>query len=106
MTELRVYVATSADGFIADRKGGVGWLDPYHSPETGFERFFTKIETLVFGRKTFDQVLTFGEWPYEKKRVIVQTRRPLPKKSPQGVEAYAGDTRRLARRLAKEAKKD
>ena len=28
-----LYIATSLDGFIADRDGGVGWLDGIHPSE-------------------------------------------------------------------------
>lgn len=35
------------------------------------------IDALVIGRKTFDTVLAYPEWPYEDKRVVVLSSRPL-----------------------------
>lgn len=102
MAELRVYMAASVDGFIATPDGGVKWLDAYNSPEFDFPSFFAGIGTVVVGRKTFDQSLTFPEWPYGDARVIVQTRRPLP--APRPVETFGGDVRELARDLRSAAK--
>jgi dihydrofolate reductase len=33
--------------------------------------FYNSIDIVIIGRKTFDVVLTFGEWPYGKKQVVV-----------------------------------
>jgi dihydrofolate reductase len=35
------------------------------------------VDALVIGRKTFDTVLAYPEWPYGKKRVVVLSSRPL-----------------------------
>ncbi len=29
------------------------------------------VDVLIMGRKTYEQVLSFGKWPYENKSVIV-----------------------------------
>jgi len=81
---IRLYVAASLDGFIADSDGGVGWLDPFDSPDTtaSYEAFIAQIGTIVMGRTTFDQVLTFGEWPYAGQRTLVLTSRPLSNPPP------------------------
>lgn len=66
MTNI-VYIATSIDGFIADADGGIEWLEDIPNPDHsdfGFSNFMAKIDAIVMGRKTFEKVLTFPEWPY------------------------------------------
>ena len=64
-----VYIATSLDGFIATVDGGIDWLNDIPNPEQsdyGYSEFNSGIDALVMGRGTFEKVLTFGDWPYEK----------------------------------------
>lgn len=65
----KVYVAVSLDGYIARKNGSIDWLSDIPNPEGsdfGFSEFINSIDAIVMGRKTFEQVLTFGEWPYSK----------------------------------------
>src|SRR3569833_2297815 len=56
-----VYVATSADGFIARRDGLVDWLDsPRLKGDHGMGVFYRTIDTCVMGRKTYEQAEKFG----------------------------------------------
>jgi dihydrofolate reductase len=71
-----VFIATSADGYIARRDGAIDWLDRVQGPDYGYAAFFDAIDTLVIGRATYDTMLGFGDWPYAGKRVIVLTHRP------------------------------
>lgn len=65
-----VYLGTSLDGFIADRNGGLDWLDMIPVPEgvdMGYNQFMSRIDALVMGRNTFETVCGFDiDWPYEK----------------------------------------
>jgi dihydrofolate reductase len=64
-----VYIATSLDGFIADRDGGIDWLTGLSDPEGsdfGFAEFLGGVDAIVMGRTTFETVLGFGVWPYDK----------------------------------------
>jgi dihydrofolate reductase len=72
MPEVKLFIATSLDGFIADRDGGVDWL--FADGDYGYTAFFDSIETLLMGRRTYEQVLSFGEWPYGEKPTYVFTR--------------------------------
>ena len=66
-----VYIAISLDGFIARPDGDVSWLDPYND-DCGFGDFFSSVDCLVMGRKSFEKVLSFDiVWPYGEKRVVV-----------------------------------
>jgi len=37
----------------------------------GYRDFMNSVDVLVMGRNTFEQVLSFGMWPYENKQVVV-----------------------------------
>ncbi len=69
MLQVILYIAVSQDGFIADEQGGVGWLDKYSNigEDYGYKEFYDSIDALVFGKNTYEQVLTFGPWPYPDK---------------------------------------
>ncbi len=89
--KIRGYMAMSADGYIADSEGGVSWLDPFNSVDAGYDAFFAEIGTIVFGRLTYEQTLTFtGDWTFDKayagKRCIVVTSKPLADQA--GVERW------------------
>lgn len=65
-----VYIATSLDGFIADKNNELDWLHEVPNPDGsdfGFSAFMQRIDALVMGRKTFDKVAGFDcAWPYPK----------------------------------------
>ena len=76
--KISAFIATSLDGFIARPNGDIDWLTGAATPDSaedyGYKAFFDGIDTLVVGRKTFDTVLGFPEWPYGGKRVLVLSR--------------------------------
>jgi dihydrofolate reductase len=56
-----VYIATSADGYIARADGSVDWLNrPRPAGNYGMSEFFRSIDTILWGRKTYDQARTRG----------------------------------------------
>ena len=65
-----VFIATSLDGYIADKNGGIDWLYSIPNPnndDMGYVEFNNGIDALVMGRTTFETVLGFDvEWPYDK----------------------------------------
>ncbi len=75
--QIIAYVATSIDGYIAAKDGGVDWLNPYSIPELGFHEFLAGVDTVLMGRNSYDQILGFGKWPYPAKTSFVVTGRPL-----------------------------
>ena len=107
MTEprIRAYLAMTADGFIADANGDVGWLEGF-TADVGFQEFFDSVDVIVSGRKTYEQVLGFGEWPYAGKRVVVLSHSDVPSPGIAGVEFSSGGPAQLAARLRAEAKGD
>lgn len=96
-----VYIATSLDGFIARKNGALDWLpgsdgSAYQVEEDfGYKAFMDTVDVLIMGRHTFETVLSFEEWPYGEKRVIVLSSSPLniPESLQNSVEAKSGTPR-------------
>jgi len=100
---ISVYAGLSLDGFIAQLDGGLDFLAPFEGEEHGYQEFFGTIDALVIGRATYDTVLAFPSWPYEGKRVVVLTHRPIDARH--GETTHSGALRPLAQRLEREGVK-
>ena len=70
-----VFIGASVDGFIARTSGALDFLPPNGGEPHGYVEFMATVDAIVIGRKTFETVLTFPEWPYEKP-VVVLTSKP------------------------------
>jgi dihydrofolate reductase len=66
-----VFIGTSLDGFIARPNGDLDFLPANGGEPHGYTEFFAAIDALVIGRKTFETVLAFPQWPYGNKPVFV-----------------------------------
>lgn len=56
--KIIVYIATSADGYIARPDGNVDWLNrPSPADHYGMEAFYKSIDAVIWGRKTYEPVL-------------------------------------------------
>ena len=99
---VSIFVGTSLDGFIARENGDLDFLPPGGGEPHGYNEFIAGVDALVIGRKTFDTVLTFGDWPYGSKRVVVLSSRPLDLSGVRGgkVEQMAGSPAEIVARLA------
>lgn len=68
MAEIKLYIATSLDGFIARKDGSLDWLYALPNPnqiDHGYADFFSGIDVVVMGKSTYEEILRFGvEWPY------------------------------------------
>ena len=89
---VSVFLGVSLDGYIAGESDDLSWLSIVQTdpPEdTGYEALMREVDVLVLGRNTYEKVLTFGDWPYHGKRVIVLTHHALYPRH--GEEAHGGD---------------
>lgn len=57
------HIATSADGYIARPDGDVEWLHRLPHADYGMAAFYKKIDTILWGRKTYDWLIAY----YRKK---------------------------------------
>ena len=76
MRKVIVYIATSADGYIARPDGDVAWLDrPMPKGSYGMGAFYKSIDTVLMGRKTYDIALKFGQESYTGKKNYIFSRK-------------------------------
>jgi len=99
---VSVFVGTSLDGFIARPNGDFDFLPEGGGEPHGYTEFMASVDALVLGRHTFDKVLTFDEWPYGDKRVVILSSRPVDLTAVRGgvVEQMAGTPAEIVSRLA------
>jgi len=99
-----VFIATSLDGFIADRNGGIEWLNDVPNPDQtdmGYYAFMERTDTLLMGRNTFEKVLSFGiSWPYEKPVFVwSRTLSEIPNELKGKAEIVSGDPETILQKI-------
>ncbi|MEH6581506.1 MAG: dihydrofolate reductase family protein [Halioglobus sp.] len=99
-----VYIATSADGYIATPDGGVDWLHTagnleadMGSEDMGFSSFINSVDCMIMGRKCMEVIsslnLTPEQWPYGDIHIVVlsNTLSEPPENLRGKVDMYSGD---------------
>lgn len=99
-SRIRVYLASSIDGFIAGPEDDLSWL-PDDDQIIGatdtdpqalqYDEFISEVGALLMGRRTYDVVRGFGvPWPYGDRPVLVATHRALDDDPPATARAVQG----------------
>jgi dihydrofolate reductase len=105
--KIIVSIATSADGYIARPNGDVEWLNRLpRKSDYGMRAFYSTIDTILFGRKTYDWALAYqrkhpGASVFDKKVANYVFSRKPPKKVAPGVEFVTEPIKSFVRRLRK-----
>ena len=73
MPKVKLFIAASVDSYIARDNGAVDWL--FTDADYGYEAFYASIGTVLIGRKTYEQLLRWGPYPYAEKRGVVFSRK-------------------------------
>jgi dihydrofolate reductase len=104
--KIIVYIAASADGYIARPDGDVEWLN--RRPRTGdygMRAFYRTIDTMVWGRKTYDWLLDYSRKTGRTRGLVdaklanyVFSHQP-PKKAWPGVQFVSEPVKAFAQRL-------
>lgn len=100
------YIATSADGYIARPDGDIEWLNRQSGNlDYGMKEFYATIDTILWGRKTYDWLLNYYKRRGRTKGLFdtklanyVFSRRP-PKRPAPGVEFVSQPVKTFARGL-------
>jgi dihydrofolate reductase len=104
--KIIVYIATSADGYIARPDGDVEWLN--RRPRTldyGMPEFYRSIDTILWGRKTYDWLLNHNKKRgrtkglFDSKLANYVFSRTPPKRTAPGVEFVTEPVKAFAQRL-------
>jgi dihydrofolate reductase len=99
-------IATSADGYIARPDGDVQWLNRLPpGADYGMSKFYRMIDTILWGRKTYDWALAYQKKSGSKESVFdksvanyIFSRRPPEKQAP-GVVFVSEPVKTFARKL-------
>ncbi len=78
MRPLKLFIACSLDGFIADKEGKLDFLDAFQESDVdyGYALFFEAADTILLGRRTYDSVIALNiPFPYEGKECFVFSRK-------------------------------
>ena len=104
--KIIVYIASSADGYIARPDGDVEWLNRRQSKiDYGMKAFYRTIDTILWGRKTYDWLLEYcrkkkiKEGMFDMKVANYVFSRKPPKTVPPGVQFVTEPVKKFARRL-------
>ena len=102
MRKIKLFIASSLDGYIAREDGNIDWLP--QSGNSGYDEFYKTIDTVIMGRKTYEQILTFGKYPYEGQKSYVFTKNTEIKKD--GTIEFVFETEKLVKELLSSSGKD
>ncbi|MDF7812697.1 dihydrofolate reductase family protein [Hymenobacter sp. YC55] len=106
MRKVVFYIAASLDGYIASPDGSVDWLPaPPAGEDYGYAELLATVDATLLGRTSYEQVLTFGEWPYPTLTNYVFTRNPPTEAAHPSVAFVTEEPAEFVGRLRQEAGK-
>jgi dihydrofolate reductase len=92
---VKLYIASSLDGFIARKDGTLDWLTDLSDPggsDHGYAEFYETIDTVIMGRKTYEEVVGFDvDWPYGDSETYVVSRSPGQKIKTDNTRLVSGE---------------
>jgi dihydrofolate reductase len=67
------FIAMSLDGFIAKHDGDIEWLRSVEmvGEDYGYGDFWESIDGLIIGNNTYKKIMTFPEYPYGDKKLVI-----------------------------------
>ena len=105
MRKVILFIATSLDGFIARSSGDVDWLFQDQDQDYGYEALIAGTDTVVMGRRTYDQILSFGDYPYRGMSGYVFSTTRSGERD-ENVEFVSGDVARFHCRIENRPRRD
>lgn len=79
MMKIETSLAISKDGYIADKDGGVGFLDKFNDPNSDkykklmkhFNKFLNSVDVLLIGETAYLQMEGWGGFPWTGKNIDI-----------------------------------
>ena len=77
-------MASSIDGFVARSNGSVDWIDTEVDlgDDYSSKSFLQRVDSIIMGRKSYEQVVSFGQWPYPNHHTLVFSKSRIEPKTP------------------------
>ncbi|MGE4320655.1 MAG: dihydrofolate reductase family protein [Acholeplasmataceae bacterium] len=104
--KVKLYIAMTLDGYIADTNGEIDFLSSYgkDGEDYGYHLFMETIDTVIIGKKTYDQVLKFDHgYPYQDQMTYVLTHKKLSSKDK---VVFTDDINSMMTQIKASSKKD
>ena len=105
MRNVKLFIATTLDGYIAGPNGEIDWLKIGGDLDYGYQEFYASIDTTLMGHSTYRLTLAVPEFPYPDKTNYVFTRGTPPPDTPH-VRFVTGDIAGFVRSLKQESGSD
>ncbi len=90
MKKIKLYIASSIDGYIARPDGDLDWLSNYpitHTMNYGYDEFFKSVDTVIMGGRTYRDILNMDVvYPYKDKTSYIVTRNKASQTSIENVQ--------------------
>ena len=100
--KIIVYIATSADGYIARPDGDFSWLDRKGvEGDYGIAKFYRRVDTVIMGRATYEAALKMGQDGYPGIQNYIFTRQPKASSAPH-IHFTAEDIGAFAQKIRRE----
>ncbi|RNI28687.1 dihydrofolate reductase family protein [Rufibacter latericius] len=108
MRQVVLYIAMSLDGYIAKEDDNIDFLSQVERPgeDYGYAAFQQTVDTLIWGRRTYDKVLSMNmpEFMHKDKKCYVLSRSRTG--HDENVEFYGGDLKDLVSTLKQQPGKN
>lgn len=101
MRRLRYNVASSLDGFIADRQGEFDWIP--NDSAVDFASLFATVDTVLIGRRTYEVVCGMGSPPWKRNTRVYVVSHTMSETDHPGVTIVRDDPARAAAALRNES---
>ncbi len=105
--KVKIFIASSLDGFIAEEDGNISWLNTVEKEDEdyGYGDFIKTIDIVITGRKTYDKIISIDpDYNYFGKNCFVLSRETKGKNG--NIIFYNDDPYKLVEKLKKESGKD
>jgi len=95
-----LYIAMSADGFIAGENNNIDFLNPYQieGEDYGYNEFINSVGSIIVGRKTYENVIGMG-FPYHPDKTVYVATKSSRQSETENLIYYYGSFKPLITKL-------
>ena len=110
MKKIKLFIASSLDGYIARSDGALDWLPDFLKPSKnrhGYNELMDAIDTIIMGSKTYHEIIESNfDWPYKTKSTYVISHRNTNLNENDNVNFITENITENIEKLKRESKSD